>query len=648
MPEVQDRGVRDLGSRSERCGDPLLPRTGRSRRVSVSLKFKLFLSMMLIGIFPLALAGAVGHWISSDRTTSEIKGRLEAFPEQIGQRINLFLHSRWVDLLLYRSLLTVWDSGNNARKTAFFREALALYPSFYSWMGVTDARGRIVAASSPEDVGKEMGSAEWFRETKSSRGIYLEDVSLSRLSGEVPVVGYSTAYNDIQGQFKGVIHAEVKLSALAQALKDVQVGKTGRALLVQSNGVVIAGGGGVDPGLLRRVSGLRAFQQALAGQRGILHERDEQGQDAFISFVPLGGFLQFPGFGWLLLVVQNTDEIYAPARKQGRALILIGLVVFLLILGESYFLLGRGIFRPISQLTEATRRLGAGDLPREIRVSAQGEIGELAASFNQMVRDLKAKEEAQERLQKQMVQAGKLAVIGQLMAGIAHEVGTPLNVVSGNAEYLLMDLPEGDPKAEELRVIIAETERIASLIRQLLDFSCPQRPQLKEIDLNRLLRGIFKLMEHQISKRQVRLEAHLQPDLPPIQGDPHQLQQVFLNLFVNACQAMPGGGTLTVSTRLSPEAQLLPENGGSLVETRFSDTGCGISQEHLSRIFEPFFTTKDPGKGIGLGLAICQGIIEDHGGTIGVESAVPQGSTFIVKLPVKVEEEVCRTISRSW
>lgn len=283
----------------------------------------------------------------------------------------------------------------------------------------------------------------------------------------------------------------------------------------------------------------------------------------------------------------------------------------------------------------------------------------MAASFNQMVRDLKAKQEAQERLQKQMAQAEKLALIGQLTAGVAHEVGTPLNVVSGSAEYLLMDLPEGDPKAEELRVIIAETERIASLIRQLLDFSRPRKPRLEEVEVNRFLREIFKLTGHWVSKGQIRLKTDFPPDLSPLQGDPHQLQQLFLNLFVNACQAMPEGGELAVSTRISPEAHRLPGNGRSpdqtrgrlSVEIRFSDTGCGIPEEHLSRVFEPFFSTKDTGKGTGLGLAICRGIVEDHGGVIEVESVVQRGSTFIVRLPAKVkvqeEEELCPMTSQS-
>ena len=248
-----------------------------------------------------------------------------------------------------------------------------------------------------------------------------------------------------------------------------------------------------------------------------------------------------------------------------------------------------------------------------------------------------------------MVQAEKLAVIGQLMAGVAHEVGTPLNVISGNAEYLMMDLREDDPRSEELKLIIAEAERIAGLIRQLLDFSRPRKPRLDQVDLNRLLREVFKLTEHQVSRGRIELEADFQPDLPSIQGDPHQLQQVFLNLFVNACQAMPGGGELTVSTRVSPEVHLVPRNGRSSVEVCFADTGCGIPEEHCSSIFEPFFSTKDAGKGTGLGLAICQGIVEDHGGVIEVESAVRGGSTFIVRLPVKVrEEELCRAISSSW
>lgn len=330
-------------------------------RIRVSLKSKLFLSMLLIGIFPLVLAGTVGYRISSRGIISEVKGRLEALPELASRRIDFFLYCRWADLLLYRDLALIRDSGDNAGKSAFFREILLLYP-LYSWMGLTDPEGRVAAASNPGDVGKEMRSAEWFRAVASSRGIHLEDVSISGLSGGISVVGYSVPCNDLQGRFIGVLHVEVELSTLAQEVKGLRVGETGRALLVRADGVVIADGDGVDRRLKRRVSGLRAFQQALAGKHGLLREKDERGQEAFISFAPLSGFLRFPGFGWSLLMVQNTGELYAPVRKQARAFLLIGLAVFLLILGEGYFLLDRGISRPVSRLTEATRRLGTGDL----------------------------------------------------------------------------------------------------------------------------------------------------------------------------------------------------------------------------------------------------------------------------------------------
>ncbi len=225
-------------------------------------------------------------------------------------------------------------------------------------------------------------------------------------------------------------------------------------------------------------------------------------------------------------------------------------------------------------------------------------------------------------------QTEKLSFIGQISAGIAHEIGTPLNIILGNAEYLMMDMKSGERDYDELKAIVGETNRIAKLIQQLLDFARPKRMRSKPVLLNSEIENVLQLLRNQLDKSSIELQLHLEDDLPYVFGDAAQLQEVFVNLIVNAIHSMESGGNLSISTA---------KQGGrdeDSVEVLIADTGCGIPEENLEKIFNPFFTTKEVGKGTGLGLAITQRIVQDHKGTIQVESSVNKGTAFRLSFPV--------------
>jgi PAS domain S-box-containing protein len=239
-------------------------------------------------------------------------------------------------------------------------------------------------------------------------------------------------------------------------------------------------------------------------------------------------------------------------------------------------------------------------------------------------------------LTQEVQQAEKLAVVGQLAAGIAHQIGTPLNVISGSAEYLMMEWSDDKARPQELEIIIAQTDRITKLIRQLLNFARPARMELHSLDLNDLLHTVLALTEHQIANEGINVTTDFEADLPPILGDANQLEQAFLNIVINAWHAMPDGGSLALSARAVPVSDRHRRVGRTTqpgVEVVIADTGTGIAPENMSKIFDPFFSTKGVGKGTGLGLAICRRIIEDHHGSIEVESVVGRGTTFTIWLP---------------
>jgi signal transduction histidine kinase len=237
-------------------------------------------------------------------------------------------------------------------------------------------------------------------------------------------------------------------------------------------------------------------------------------------------------------------------------------------------------------------------------------------------------------LERQVQQAERLASLGQLAAGLAHEVGTPLNIISGNAEYVLMHLGKGNPRRAELRGIIRQTERITGMIRRLLDYARPKPLSVEPLDVNELVRDTAAVFTRQAEKAGVEMRLELDGRLPELRADGGQLEQLFVNLGLNAIQAMPDGGTLTISTRRS--RRRAPTGGSEpMLAVVFADTGVGIPARHRRAIFEPFFSTKPTGEGTGLGLAVSRRIVENHGGDIRVQSRPGQGATFTVRLPLE-------------
>jgi two-component system NtrC family sensor kinase len=231
-------------------------------------------------------------------------------------------------------------------------------------------------------------------------------------------------------------------------------------------------------------------------------------------------------------------------------------------------------------------------------------------------------------LESQLSQAEKMSSIGVLAAGVAHEVNTPLAVISSYAQMLSKQL-QGDEKLSGLlEKITRQTFRASEIVNNLLNFSRTSGTEFSEVDVNKVITDTLALLEHQFRTAKIKLQDELYPDLPMIVGNAGKLQQVFLNLFLNAKDAMPNGGTLHVST-----------NNGHAVTVRVSDTGSGIAQEHIARIYDPFFTTKNlvregQARGTGLGLSVTYGIIQEHAGKIYVESQPGEGTTFHLEFPM--------------
>ncbi len=315
-------------------------------------------------------------------------------------------------------------------------------------------------------------------------------------------------------------------------------------------------------------------------------------------------------------------------------------VVLLLVL--LYFATNR-LINPLLRMMVATQEIARGDLYHRVEVQSDDEIGYLAESFNQMTDKLRAANEklldwgktlekkVEERtqeltmMQAHLLQSEKLASLGKLAAGIAHEINNPLGGILIYSHLLLEDTPKDDPHYPNLKKIVKETSRCKDIVKGLLEFARPKDPEMALTDINQTIDKALSILEGHSQFQNIQIIKKYST-LPRIFADGDQLQQVFMNIILNASEAMEDNGTLSLRTELVEEDKY--------ISVEFRDTGHGIEKEDLQRLFEPFFTTKEVGKGTGLGLAISYSIIRKHRGTIKVVSAVGKGSTFLVKLPI--------------
>jgi two-component system NtrC family sensor kinase len=298
----------------------------------------------------------------------------------------------------------------------------------------------------------------------------------------------------------------------------------------------------------------------------------------------------------------------------------------------------RKVTEPLRALSASAEAVGQGDFSKKVQVATSDECGELAAVFNQMTENLKRSREQLEATvetlkttQDQLIQSEKLSGIGEFVAGVAHELNNPLTSVMGFSE--LLQRADTDPKHQRyLEMIHKSALRCQKIVQNLLSFARRHKPERKLSNINELVEGAVEILQYQMRTSNIEVVSRLDPHLPKALVDPHQVQQVFLNIINNARQAIeahqPKG-----CVRIATEAR------GQILRVTFQDNGPGIPESHLSKVFDPFFTTKEVGKGTGLGLSLCYGIIKDHGGVIKITSKVGEGATFVIELPLAAESD---------
>ena len=369
-------------------------------------------------------------------------------------------------------------------------------------------------------------------------------------------------------------------------------------------------------------------------------------RDSLFTLIPLKiNEVDVPG---MLVLSESFKDLKSYTRETLIRVFVLSAVLILVGTAMLWFLGRRYIGKPLQALMNRTHRIGTGDFSHEPVLPGHNELTHLSESINEMCDNLETarnrlEEESEKRIAalEQLRHSERLATVGRLASGVAHELGTPLNVISGRAKIMAGEVVENQELSDSCRIISEQADRMTRIIKQLLDFARRRRSQQSYSDIRPVIRQVAEMLNPMARKSSVNIICDLPNDLPQTLIDPAQIQQVLINIIVNGIQAMPQGGdfriTATAQRKIKPMDELQVEKEYMRVE--LIDQGEGIHPDVLNKIFDPFFTTKDIGSGTGLGLSISHGIIEEHEGWIEVQSEIGRGTTFIVNLPAGEKDE---------
>lgn len=346
------------------------------------------------------------------------------------------------------------------------------------------------------------------------------------------------------------------------------------------------------------------------------------------AYKPLYNVYNQPiGILYVGILEKKFDEIKTSSTVNFAV---ITILIAIVAVGISLYLLNI-IIQPVRTLVNASESVINGNYDTHIEIESEDEIGYLCYTFNQMIDAIKERDrKLKEQTQNQILQSEKLASLGRLASGIAHEINNPLTAILTYSSLLLEDLKDTDFE-EDLRVIIKETLRCRDIVRNILDFARSTKPDIKRKNINILINEVLIILEKHVNFHNIVINKELDPDVPDMYIDENQFKSVINNLAMNAADAMPQGGTLTVKTRYNFH--------NDSITIIVADTGTGIKEEHLDKIFDPFFTTKEQGKGTGLGLAVTYGIIKRYHGNIDVQSEIGKGTVFTITFPLAKNKE---------
>jgi two-component system, NtrC family, sensor kinase len=595
-----------------------------------SLRTKFVLLFLILFFIPFGLLTLISVSMSKGMMKESTISHLQNLVEVKGVAIEQWLKERIGDAKTISESQEI-KSLDPKRIEPYVKLVKGFYQA-YREISVFDLNGKRI----PATEGISSKQEEWFQGALEQGTFVSKPMPGASSSGATITI--SAVIKHRSGTAIGVLRELVNLTYISELISEAKLGETGELYLIDPEGNFVLHR---DLKELSNKTILKVpyFESPQVKRSYTGTYADYRGNEV------LGSWRWIPGLQCFLISEQDAKEAFYQTGLLVKKASIIFVISTLLILGLSYWTIG-AVTNPIKALSKAVTSLAGGHFNETLVASRKDEIGTLIEGFNTMAgrlkeaySDLEGKIKASNReleiayrtlkqRQEQLVRSEKMAALGQLSAGIAHEIRTPLTSIKIFIQSLEKEIDLDENRSEDFRIIKKEIDRINENVTRFLNFARPEEPQFQQVDVNALLGDTLNLLMAKIRSSGIRLDVSLPEALPPVEGDPKQLNQVFLNLVLNAVEAMPKGGTLSIgaSLRMNPDIR---EEGIQIV---FQDTGAGISEEDRPYLFDPFFTTKE--KGTGLGLSIVYSIIQRHNGWIEVKSAPGKGSSFIVSLPV--------------
>jgi len=589
-------------------------------KTSFSITLKLLLFILPLVCLPTIIVGYLSYDASVERVARLSREEQMLRAEAAANEINWIFQTCGMDLETITRLPMIQEyceKRKSEEQVGSLLRDYVLRSPYYDEMRLFNHHGDALLSVRREGETQEsmtqkgMASLATVRWT-SEKKINISEITYSPLHQDLVIYLSRQVLSPSLGSIGEVVTA-LNFDKVIALVLEVKVGEGGYAFMVDRQGRTIAHpfykpyeynlSKYPDPRLREFVVNMMMGE---AGWRTYFH----MGEKA-AAYAPI------PAMNWSLAVTIPIEEFKKEANAIRQSVVQV-VAATVLLTALVVGILSYNLLRPVRRLAAATERIASGDLRQEIAVKSNDELGLLTRSFNRMIRNLR-------EIQSELIRSEKLISLGRLSAGVAHEIRNPLNAMKGAIVYLQRRKP-GDPLIEEYtQLILEEIERLDLFVTEFLYFAKQSAPKPVLTNLNDLIHNTLTLFDERLRQKTIRVTERLDPALSSVYVDPHQMEQVLLNLVINAIDAMPHGGVLDVSS--------LADGVGAKPKAviRFRDSGVGIPEHQLRNVFDPFYSTKEGGTG--LGLPISLGIVESHGGELRIQSVEGQGTEAVIELP---------------
>ena len=604
-------------------------------KIRLSIFTKLLVTILPLICLPIAMVGFFSFQASVNRVDRLVRHEQKVKAEALANEISDIFFYTQLDLALIASL-PILEDYNNSRlfglqaATEFNQNAIQrLFMNFieraghYYQIRYVDHLGQEVIKKHRDVSVIELQDQSVSSLFKTTRSMAKDDMYVSPIvyssSCKGDVIHFAKVVYSGLGEFDGVVVIDLDYGQINLKVNKMHIGSGGYAFLIDDLGRVIA-----HPKISRYTSGvnndyppsLRALIQKMIGGKTGWMQYAYGGKKMGAAYAPI------PIMKWAIGITIPISEFKKEAFAiRNRVIQTVAIVLFfavMAVLALSYYMI-----KPVRALVEATRRIAGGDLQHEIPVHARDELGDLTIAFNRMVKNLA-------HTQNELIRSEKLISMGRLSAGVAHEVRNPLNAMKGAIEYLHRRCGDNLIVREYTQLVSEEIDRLSQFVSDFLCFAKELPPKPEPTDINALISSAVNLHKEPAQQRSIRFHEKLSPDLPLTWIDAGQMTQVLMNILINAMDALPKGGDITISSSWAPQGGTSEDM--QRVRVTVEDNGIGISADQLKNIFDPFFSTKD--NGTGLGLPISLGIVENHGGRIRVTSQEGRGTCVMLEWPL--------------